>query len=407
MNQDDSTTESATDAEFPELDGPMQVQPPRKARSATPLALLALLLSSAAIAGVAWLAVTREELPPPVIQDDSAITNLTTALRANESAVAQLRQNLSALADQDASNKRKLAEFERMFDRQAGNYESLPGRMQNIEGTMASIQGISTGVRDNWLLAEAEYYMQIANAQLQLAGNPHLARLALMQADERIQQLANPALTNVRRELSGELRALEVMDRPDIEGVTLTLASLASVVDSLPLRRDVQEPERVDGRSNEDLSGLDRAMQSLKDTMSDVVSVRRVDENIRPLIAPEAAYFLRGNLSLQLQTARLALLRAERAIFQQSLDDAADWIEEYYDTDSTQVQGALQTIAEIRDSLFDITAPDISQSLRLLRQFSQLSGATTAPLEPDSRDDAGEATDRADDESLIEGTTEE
>ena len=116
--------------------------------------------------------------------------------------------------------------------------------------------------------------------------------------------------------------------------------------------------------------------------MSDVVSVRRTDEAVQPLIAPEAAYFLRANLSLQLQVARLALLRGERAAFQQSLDDSDTWLDDYYDADSAQVQSARQTIAEIRDSLFDITMPDISESLRLLRQFNTLSTNAVEPARP-------------------------
>ena len=96
-----------------------------------------------------------------------------------------------------------------------------------------------------------------------------------------------------------------------------------------------------------------------------------------PLIAPDQVYFLRTNLALQLQSARLALLRGEKAVFEQSLDDAAAWLRQYFDSNSTQVASALETIGEIRDGLFAVAPPDISESLRLLRQFRTL--AETAP----------------------------
>jgi uroporphyrin-3 C-methyltransferase len=105
--------------------------------------------------------------------------------------------------------------------------------------------------------------------------------------------------------------------------------------------------------------------------------VRRVDEAVRPFIAPEAQYFLRANLALQLQAARLAMLRGEEAIFEQSLDDAANWLTEYYDTDKMPVQSALRTIADIRDSELSVALPDISESLRLLRQFNALADANS------------------------------
>jgi uroporphyrin-3 C-methyltransferase len=253
--------------------------------------------------------------------------------------------------------------------------------MAAIEGSVSSLQGISTGARDAWLLAEAEYYMQIANAQLQLAGNPHLASLALALADERLIQLANPALTDIRRALSLELRSLDVIEKPDTEGVTLTLASLAAVVDSLPLKREVALSDADEEVAlDPELTGVDRALASMKSAIDSAISVRRVDETVQPLIAPESQYFLRANLALQLQAARLAVLRGEETIFRQSLNDAASWLTEYFDTDSAAVRSSLQTIAEIHDSVFSVATPDISESLRLLRQFAAFSNATAVPV---------------------------
>jgi uroporphyrin-3 C-methyltransferase len=114
-------------------------------------------------------------------------------------------------------------------------------------------------------------------------------------------------------------------------------------------------------------------MASLKSALSDVVSVRRADEALKPLIAPQAQYFLRQNLSLQFQAARLAVLRNEKEIFESSLDDAAAWLQEYYDTGNPAVKSAQQTITDIRGSVFSIAKPDISESLRLLRQFNAFS----------------------------------
>jgi uroporphyrin-3 C-methyltransferase len=95
-------------------------------------------------------------------------------------------------------------------------------------------------------------------------------------------------------------------------------------------------------------------------------------------MTPDAVYFLRTNLTLQLQAARLALLRSEQAVFQQSLDDAAAWLDLYFDTGSAQVASALQTITEIRGGLTVLSTPDISESLRLLRQFNSIASAEPA-----------------------------
>ncbi|HZW59695.1 MAG TPA: uroporphyrinogen-III C-methyltransferase, partial [Woeseiaceae bacterium] len=196
--------------------------------------------------------------------------------------------------------------------------------------------------------------------------------IALELADERIAQIASPGLTDVRRALRDELRELEALDIPDIEGAALTLSSLADTVGSLPLKNDVLPPAQRDVEVDEQLSGMQRALQSLKNAMSDVVSVRRTEQPLKPLLPPDAAYFLRSNLTLQLQAARLALLRGEQALFEQSLDDAAKWIDEYFDTARTPVASALDTIAELRASQTSPPRVDISRSLKLLRRFMAL-----------------------------------
>lgn len=385
---DDATSSAGlSDAEFPDVGDSIRIEEPRQSRAPIRLALLALLLSIGALMSVAYLLLMpapAQDLPEP---DTSAVDELTNRVQSGEDSVRRLEQRLNGLSNRNDAVANSMDAFQRQMDQRLKDqmevFESLPGRMSNVESSMSSIQGISTGVRDSWLTAEAEYYMQIANAQLQLAGNPHLARLALLQADDRIRQLANPALTNVRRVLADELQALEFINRPDIEGVTLTLASLANRVDSLPLQQQINTPEYDDPEIESELSGMDRAMASLKSTVGDAFSYRRIDEEVRPLLSPESAYFLRTNLSLQLQIARLALLRGERAAFQLSLDDADKWLGEYYDADSAKVESARQTIADIRDSLFDIEMPDISESLRLLRQFNSLSSNAEDVAAPD------------------------
>ena len=63
----------------------------------------------------------------------------------------------------------------------------------------------------------------------------------------------------------------------------------------------------VHSTADEDASRMGRAWDSVKGAMSGLVKVTPPDEAVMPLITPDAVYFLRTNLALQLQSARLAL----------------------------------------------------------------------------------------------------
>jgi uncharacterized protein HemX len=344
---------------------------PKAKRSATLIALFALLLAIVALVAAGYSAYHDWNSGLSADDSDRAVAELQRSLRDAAATQSELQATLDQLAARDSDIESTIGRVQSNVDEKIRLVESLPSRMSTLEASVASLQGLSAGARNTLLLAEAEYYMQIANAQLQLASNPELATMALTMADDRVVQIADPALTEVRRALADELAALATMDKPDIEGVTLTLASLSRVVESLPLAQasdTVREQQAIDS----DAGRLSRAWSAVKGVFSGMVTVSKMDEAERPLLAPDDVYFLRTNLALQLQAARLALLRGERAVFEQSLDDADSWIGQYFDVDSAQVASARDTIAEIRNGMFVITPPDISRSLRLLRQYQTL-----------------------------------
>jgi uroporphyrin-3 C-methyltransferase len=372
MSDNKNDIQASDDAEFEveiEVEDDETVEKPKRGNG---VAWLALLLSGLALAAIAytqiedWLADDYSSE-----QDNSArIDDLGRRVDQSGEALTSLESRLGQISHPDYSAD---------IDAVRGDVEdqirllaSLPSRMTTIEDSVASLAGISAGARQTFLLAEAEYYLQIANAQLQLANNPHLASLALGMADERVTQLSDPALIAVRRAISDELAALEVMEIPDLEGATLTLASLARVVESLPLVSRTPDEDTA-AADDADQSGVDRAWGSVKDAMSGLVKVTPPDQAKLALVSPDAEYFLRNNIALQLQSARLALLRGEQAIFEQTLDDTSALLNTYFDGDSAQVASAQLTISEIRESVFAATVPDISESLRLLRQYRTLS----------------------------------
>lgn len=341
-------------------------------RSGGGIAWLALLIAvvAAAFAGYGefrdWRAQrAAERAPDPLADIRSRIASSNETISGVDASIAELQAIDAAIATQLESMQLSVEKRLQLMD-------SLPPRLATLERSLSALQGISADTRNTWLVKEAEYYMQIANAQLQLAGDPYLAGLALGMADERIAQLADPALTDVRRALADELAVLEGMAKPDVEGISLKLASLAGVAQTIPLRDVTTDAEERTPEPDAESSGVDRAWSSVKGAFGSLIKHSKPGDSALPLMTPEAEYFLRTNLALQLQTARLALLQGEQAVFEQGLDDALVWLGDYFDVGSAQVTSAIDTISEIREASVAVAKPDISQSLRLLRQYQTL-----------------------------------
>jgi len=120
----------------------------------------------------------------------ASIDNLRQRADRTDAALAGLRSDIDQITHPDYSAD--IAAVRRDVEERIALLDSLPSRVATIESSVASLAGISVGARETFLLAEAEFYLQIANAQLQLANNPHLASLALGMADERVAQLSDP-----------------------------------------------------------------------------------------------------------------------------------------------------------------------------------------------------------------------
>ena len=363
---------SENDKDDGEPDATFDEKPAKKSGAATSIAWLAMFIALISVAAAGYLLLEKFRNVSSDAESGAALAAVQRDMSASTESIEALKGDVGKLANDDSRTNASIDNLRRDVEQRADLLDSLPTRMATLERSVAALQGVSIEARNTYLIAEAEYYMQIANAQLQLAGNPYLASLALEQADDRLLQMADPALIEVRRSIADEIAALDIMEKPDVAGVTLILASLAQVVDSLPLRSAGDVTAAEEQTAETEMSGTARMWAAVKDAASGLVKVTPPDGDKAALITPDVADLARSNLSLQLQAARLALLRGEQEIFEQSLDDADAWLELYFNTRSAQVRSARQTMSEIRTEYAAVAPPDISQSLRLLRQYKTL-----------------------------------
>ena len=239
----------------------------------------------------------------------------------------------------------------------------------------------------DWVLAEAAYLMQIANHRLRLQGDPQVAGLALQTADERLRDLADPALTPVRRELAREITALKNMPAPDREGLSLRLDGLAGQIRELPQRHTLldrppaaNENQPADSQAD----GWDRALGMAWGDLKDLVRIRRHDQPAEALLSPKERFFLYQNLRLRLNSARLHLLERNADLLQSDLTQARTLLETYFDQQHPGVRNTLEELRRIGSIQIDPPLPDISASLSVLRRIIAERGREPDAAQPEA-----------------------
>jgi len=244
----------------------------------------------------------------------------------------------------------------------------------NINSHARRLRELSTTSRTDWLLAEAEYLIRLANQRLITERNTKNATALLITADEILRDLDEVDLIAVRKSLATSITALRMSPGVDREGLYLQLNALSEQLVSLPLiAPELRESDKVtvdatdvaeDGWRGRLLQGFYRAL----DGVGELIRVRRRDAPIEPLLSPEEDQFLRHNLGMMLEQAQLALLREEQAVYQASLVKAQRWLGDYFELN----EGAdrlVEQLSQLEQQNVVQQLPDISGGLEALRDY--------------------------------------
>jgi len=333
--------------------------------AALPVALAALLVAL----GAAGYSLLREPAPVTTLVERSPVQGGETA-------------ELAARIDELRTARRRVEDdigrLGAQIERESRNLAGIPVRMDQLEVQVRRLAGGDRN-RASWLLAEAEHYLRIANVQLGLASDVPVSRTALGLADDALREIGDPRLTPVRRLLSAEMAALDRVPRPDIEGIVLTLGSLADSLPTLALQRPTPDEFRP-GRDGADdgLSATERAIAAIRDAFAGLVLVRRTSEPVAPLLGEADLSLLTRSLELELQLARLAIMRGDATMFRRSLESAVQRLERHFDPAARDVARIIETLNEIGKVELPERLPDISGSLALLAGITSDGGPATA-----------------------------
>ncbi len=324
--------------------------------------IIGLCVALLAVAGTGYLWKEQRELQSLNDQFGDNQRKLTT--RSAE--LARVTGDIENLISADQKLDDDIDALTQRIERQL---EELPARMTRVEATLDKIPGVAEQARSAWLRAEAEYFLRIASAQLNLAGNVAVSLRALDLADAKLKDLGDPGLTRVRAKISDERTALKAVPQPDAEGIVLELGSLSQSLHTLPLSRTAPGRFSVETDKRTE-TGWQRAWRVIIDALSGIISVRRSDEAITPLMSAAEEAMLIRSLDIELQIARLAVIRNEANLYRKSLQAVNDRLAQYFNTEAKQVQTAQATVSRLADAELPEQLPDISGSLNLLLNLS-------------------------------------
>jgi len=311
----------------------------------------------------------------------SEINSLKSELASLKSGLGEIKGGVetlenshqSGLGDINANLDEKIQNVQNQHGSLEEQQKSLQDNVNALNEGLSSLQSevkaeAEKGKMSAWVLAEVEYLLHIANSRLNLEHDVEAALSALNAASKQLAELNLPELADIQQMISDEIKALGNVPKLDIPAMAQTLTTLGSNIDSLPLARP-KEAKLVSSGADDERKQWEVLADEVWSALKPLVSVRNSKDPAMAPLTPEKHTYLTQNLQLKIESARLALLRADNSTFHENLNISSEWLSQFYDVASADGASTLAALNELMQATIDTELPDISASLQALQKF--------------------------------------
>ncbi len=310
-----------------------------------------------------------------ILLSGGAFFSAQQQVNQQQAKIAQLEQQLSSAAIN--SNTKLTAAEQRITEKADKLMVNATVLLQQQSKSIASLQMAMANMSDrhpnDWLLAEADYLVKMADRKLWLEYDVVSATRLMETADQKISALNDPSLTPLRQSLANDIATLKAIPVVDRDGLVLKLNSLEQQVANLPLVSAAAPEEesntpQVSNNINEWQSNL---KQSMDDFLDHFITYRVRDGNATPLLSPKQHFYLNENIKGKLLLASNALYRQQNEVYTTALENAVLWASLYYQQDNPAVKSFIAQLNSLAKLKVDINYPQLKSQKELASLISE------------------------------------
>lgn len=255
---------------------------------------------------------------------------------------------------------------------------SLTIKLAQQQQTISSLQLHSTD-KQQGLVAEVAYLVQLANYNLTYMQNIAAAKTLLNTADKRLSDLSESDALKARQQLATIITQLNTLPNIDVAGLLTRLHSLQIQASKLLLLKPVTTQSQNNQQHNQQNNQVvmvnksnnwREALANTWDAWQKLIVIQHHDKPIEPVLPAQQQLYLQQNLQLILQQAQWAVLHRQAAVYQSSLQQTIEWMQRYFVATSTEAASMINTLIELKKINLQITTPEITPLLQTLQRLS-------------------------------------
>jgi uroporphyrin-3 C-methyltransferase len=249
----------------------------------------------------------------------------------------------------------------------------LSQNQKNLIQVQSVIQKNFTSNNNLVRLNEIKELIQLANYNLFYLHDPNNALSALSLANKQLTELGNlpSSVETLRNSLTQNINQLNTLPHLDLGNTLAQLNNLKTQVTALPLLDTTPETKEIINPPAQITSQNKwiNAIQTSLHNFQQLIVVRHLDKPIEPLLPEIQQQYLQQNLQLLLQQAQWALLHHQQTIYQSSLQQTKQVIQQYFAEKSSATQSIFQKINELEKINLQEELPNLNPSLSAINSL--------------------------------------
>jgi len=293
-----------------------------------------------------------------ISKDDMREIEVSKQLNAFQSQLGSMQSQIVIFAEdiagKDSHFTKTLADFSQLHS------EKMVLTKNELTAAVEQIRRQLGKTRGDWLVADAEYLLSVANQRLHLVGDVKTSSMALEAADQRLRESGDAAVYKIRVQIAKEIAALGTVTLPDVVGIYSKIQLLKDTSGQLAVRlpyagKPLTESTEIHAHEDTEESGHG-VLESALNLLEGYVTVRHSSQ---------------PQLNVKLEMIKVALVQQHNKLYQTSIVDTKQWLNDNY-TLNAKAQQFLVDLDEINSMQLQRQLPDISQSFKMLKDIVKL-----------------------------------
>ena len=252
----------------------------------------------------------------------------------------------------------------------AAKLAALDARVADMAAYRAQLEELAqtaSRARDENLAVDLEAALRLAQDQSQLTGSTQPLLAALRTAERRLARSQDPRLAPAARAVTRDLERVKTATVTDTAGLLGRVDQLLRQVDDLPVANEVGRASGI-ARAREPSPAAptnwwDKAWAGFRNEAESLLRVSRVERPEATMLSPDQAFFVRENLKLRLQGARLGVLARQYEAARSDLAAAGTALGTWFDPASRRTQAAATLLQQIQAQSKSADLPRVDDSL--------------------------------------------